>query len=156
VTCAVASDDAKYLFTAGKDGHIIHWDLTTGKRLSTFYKRKPKQTEQTNGSSKGKSKGKDKAYGQNIDGHTDEVLALALSADGKYLASGGRDRKVGVWGVENGEWVKGLSGHRDTVSVSALTHPFPPANPAMPQGPSVPKRNATALQRIARSFHQII
>jgi len=53
-----------------------------------------------------------------MDGHTDQVLALALSSDGKYLASGGKDRKVGVWDAELGNWVKGFTGHRDTISVS--------------------------------------
>lgn len=53
-----------------------------------------------------------------VNGHTDEVLALALSGDGKYLASGGKDRKVGVWDVQKDEWVKGFGGHKDTVSVS--------------------------------------
>lgn len=65
-----------------------------------------------------KGKGKEKARREGVNGHTDEVLALALSGDGKYLASGGRDRKVGVWDVEKEEWVKGFGGHKDTVSVS--------------------------------------
>lgn len=50
-------------------------------------------------------------------GHTDEVLALAVSGDGRYLASAGKDRRVGVWDVEKAEWVKGFGGHRDTISV---------------------------------------
>lgn len=65
-----------------------------------------------------KDKGKGKARRGDVNGHTDEVLALALSGDGKYLASGGKDRKVGVWDVEKEEWVKGFGGHKDTVSVS--------------------------------------
>ena len=52
-----------------------------------------------------------------MDGHTDEVLALAICGNGKYLASGGRDKKVGVWDVEKAEWVKGFGGHKDSVSV---------------------------------------
>lgn len=50
-------------------------------------------------------------------GHTDEVWALAISPDGQYLASGGKDRLVGVWDVEKDEWVKGFTGHRDHISV---------------------------------------
>lgn len=52
-----------------------------------------------------------------IHGHTDEVLALALSSDGKFLASGGRDRRIGVWDAEKDEWIRGFGGHRDTISV---------------------------------------
>lgn len=66
-------------------------------------------------------KGKDKGtVPAEIKGHSDEVLALALSDDGKYLASGGRDRSVGVWDAEKGEWIRGFSGqvgHKDLVSV---------------------------------------
>lgn len=52
-----------------------------------------------------------------MDGHTDEVLALAICGNGMYLASGGRDKKVGIWDVEKAEWVKGFGGHKDAVSV---------------------------------------
>ena len=106
VTTAVASEDGKFLYTAGKEGSITKWDLCTGKKLSTAYKKRS-------------VKGKQKA---DPDGHTDEIWTLALSSDGKYLASGGKDRLIGVWNVEGGDaisWVKGFTGHRDSISVSA-------------------------------------
>lgn len=55
-----------------------------------------------------------------LEGHTDEVLALALSSDGKILASAGRDRRLGVWDVsgDSPKWVKSFGGHRDIISVS--------------------------------------
>ena len=108
MTTAVASEDGKFLYTAGKEGSIIKWDLPTGRKLSTAYKKKS-------------SKGKQQA---NPDGHTDEIWTLALSSDGKYLASGGKDRVIGVWDVENADgisWVKGFTGHRDSISVSPPT-----------------------------------
>ena len=68
-----------------------------------------------------KSKGKGKAsFDASIKGHTDEILGLAMSSDGKYLVSGGRDQRLGVWDAEKGEWIKGLGGHlghRDLISV---------------------------------------
>ena len=111
VTTAVASEDGKFLYTAGKDGSIIKWDLRTGKKKSTAYKQRP-------------AKGKQKA---DPDGHTDEIWALALSSDGKYLASGGKDRVIGVWDAESTDgisWVKGFTGHRDSISVSKPTFVF--------------------------------
>lgn len=112
LTSAVASESGSYLFTAGKEGSIIKWDLSTGSKLSIFHKVRPPLKQ---------SKGKHKAQAHDlveVKGHTDEVLALALSGDGKYLASGGKDRRVGVWDVEKGVWVKGFAGHKDLISVS--------------------------------------
>ncbi|KAI0038624.1 WD40 repeat-like protein [Auriscalpium vulgare] len=107
VTSAVASEDGRHLFTSGKEGSIVHWDLRTGARLATFPKLRP-------------PKGKQKAGAPDAAGHTDAVFALALSGDGRYLASAGKDRRVGVWDVESGAWVKAFSGHRDTISALAF------------------------------------
>lgn len=53
-------------------------------------------------------------------GHQGEILCLAASEDGKYLVSGGRDRIVGVWNVEDDEakWISGMRGHKDAITVS--------------------------------------
>ena len=110
VTAAVASQDGRWLFTSGKEGSIIKWDLHTGKQVHAFHKVRVEN----------KGKGKSRAPPADIAGHTDEVWALALSPDGKYLASGGKDRRVGVWDVEKEEWVKGFGGHRDCISVSLV------------------------------------
>ncbi|KAG1743732.1 WD40 repeat-like protein [Suillus paluster] len=107
VTSAVASDDVRYLFTSGKEGTINKWSLQTGKKMATFYKQRV-------------AKGKEKALPQDIQGHTDEILSLAISSDGRYLASGSKDRRVGVWDVEKEEWVKGFGGHKDSVSSVAF------------------------------------
>lgn len=75
------------------------------------------------------------------------MLALALSGDGKYLASGGKDRKVGVWDVEKEEWVKGFGGHKDSISVSDQTISRGPLNFIIP-GSCIPQRHTAALQRL--------
>ena len=137
MTTAVASEDGKFLYTAGKEGSIIKWDLCTGKKLSTAYKRRS-------------VKGKQKA---DPDGHTDEIWTLALSSDGKYLASGGKDRVIGVWDVENEDgisWVKGFTGHRDSISVSAS--PFGLDEFANFFAVScIPQINTATIQRFVRS-----
>lgn len=138
VTSAVATEDSRYLFTAGKEGSIIKWDLHTGARLATLSKVRPESTRNNNNNNnnntkKGKGKGKQRAEydGGDVKGHTDEVLALAVSGDGRYLASAGKDRRVGVWDVEKAEWVKGFGGHRDTISVrkslNAYSYSFKPS-----------------------------
>ena len=110
VTSAVASEDAQVYFSAGKEGTIIKWDLRTGKQLAVFHKVRVD-----------KGKGKARADAQ---GHSDEVLALALSSDGRYLASASKDKRVGVWDVEKGTWVKAFGGHRDIVSVRVAYLPY--------------------------------
>jgi len=111
VTSAVASENGKYLFTSGKEGHIFKWDLKTGKKLATMYKVKPSTD----------NKGKGKAPPDpDIKGHTDEILSLAISGDEKVLASSGRDRRLCVWDLETGEWKKAFSGylgHKDAITV---------------------------------------
>jgi len=115
VTYSTASDSAKYLFTAGKEGTIIQWDLFTGKKLHTIYKVKPNSPSPLKGKAKATA-----AFDPSVEGHTKEVYGLAISGDGKLLATAGADRRVGIWDVEKGTWVKGFAGnlgHKDVVSV---------------------------------------
>lgn len=48
-------------------------------------------------------------------GHTDSVYCAQLSPDGRWLASGGYDRRVILWDVETGEQVRELSGHNGAI-----------------------------------------
>lgn len=84
-----------------------------------FHKiRPPKDSAiKNNNKRKGKGKAQPDTDSTDVTGHTDEVWALALSPDGRLLASAGKDRRVGVWDVEKNEWVKGFPGHRDSISV---------------------------------------
>jgi ribosomal RNA-processing protein 9 len=99
---------------------VIQWDLRTGKQQAIFAKIPPTK--------KGKGKGKQRATQEEIEGHSDELWALSVSSDGKYVATGGKDRCVGVWDVVKGVWLKGFRGHKDSISVcmvhlfTSLTH----------------------------------
>jgi WD40 repeat protein len=98
-------------------------DLATGKRLHYIPKLR------SDALVAGKGKGKAKMVADDAAGHTDEVLTLALSGDGKYLVSGGQDRRVCVWDISEDEnqknsqesisYVKAFSGHKDTIVVGA-------------------------------------
>ena len=59
--------------------------------------------------------------GQNISRfvHPDGVRAVAWSPNGKYIASGGDDKKVYLWDVTTQQLVRTYSGH--TNSVQAVT-----------------------------------
>ena len=46
-----------------------------------------------------------------LDGHTNRVFSLALSADGNRIVSGSSDKTLRVWDVKNGECLKIFQGH---------------------------------------------
>ena len=142
VTCAVASSDAKWLFTASKDGSIIRWRLKDGKMMRIFPKRPSRFDDngvalapgsvgksKTSGaarrrarlsSDKGKARDDTASYiaiHQN-QGHTDEIWSLAISSDGQYLASAGKDRQVCIWSLSasTDTFVKTLLGHKDAIT----------------------------------------
>ncbi|CAE7805879.1 Rrp9 [Symbiodinium microadriaticum] len=52
--------------------------------------------------------------------HSGEVLCVAVSSDGKYIAAGGRDKLVRVFDKRTLTEVKALSGHRDAVTCLAF------------------------------------
>ncbi len=113
--------------------------MRSGKQLSVFRKIRPETID--------KGKGKEKAVSSDAKGHTDEVLCLALSDDGHYLASAGKDRKVVIWDVEKGEWLKSFSGHRDTIAVRfALVFRYIRILiSTLYSGPHISERHATAV-----------
>ena len=58
-----------------------------------------------------------------LQGHTNSIMALQFSPDGRWLASGSNDRHVRLWDLQgNGnEQSKILSGHRDEVRAVAFS-----------------------------------
>lgn len=59
------------------------------------------------------SKGKVYPHGKGHKGHT---LCLVISADGKYLVSGGRDSLICVWDRESGDLLGSLKQHRGPIT----------------------------------------
>ncbi|KAJ1025923.1 hypothetical protein NDA16_002549 [Ustilago loliicola] len=141
VTSAVASSDAKWLFTASKDGNIIRWRLRDGKLIRVLPKRSKHLDE--NGeplppTSSGRSKSSGAArrrarltksttnaqtyipVGADA-GHTDEIWSLSLSSDNTYLASGGKDNRICIWSTSPSPatpetFLKSLGGHKDSIT----------------------------------------
>jgi ribosomal RNA-processing protein 9 len=82
---ALSEDDSRG-FSASKDGTIFHWDVDSGKREK--YQWPSDQVLKSHGV-------KDR---QGVaTKHSKHVLALAVSSDGRYLATGGLDRHVHLW-----------------------------------------------------------
>ncbi|KAF5817166.1 putative transcription factor WD40-like family [Helianthus annuus] len=91
VTVAVLSEDDSIVFSASKDGSIrqSHLDHDHGGK-----------TEET-------------CYAQQGRAH---VLALAVSSDGRYLASAGFDRDIHLWDTRTRQHIQAFSGHKGPIS----------------------------------------
>ena len=58
----------------------------------------------------------DLTLGRTLTGHSNWVNAVALSPDGRWLASGSPDKTVRVWDAGSGALVRTLTGHSDGVT----------------------------------------
>ena len=52
---------------------------------------------------------------QVLAGHTDAVLSVAFSPDGRILASASQDKTICLWDVASGQEIQRLAGHTDVV-----------------------------------------
>nr|XP_033782503.1 U3 small nucleolar RNA-interacting protein 2 [Geotrypetes seraphini] len=96
ITCLVISPDDQHIFSAAKDCTIIKWDVCSGKKLCVI--------------PRGQKGAKDQH------GHTAHILAMAISSDGKYLATGDKNKLILIWETETCRHLYTFPGHRDAVS----------------------------------------
>jgi WD40 repeat protein len=89
VNALVFSANGEQLFAAGGQpgvsGEVRRWSVAEARQIALF------------------------------EGHQDAIYSLALSPDGKMLATGGYDQKIKLWDVETGKEIKTLSGHNGCV-----------------------------------------
>ncbi|NXD72776.1 U3IP2 protein, partial [Eolophus roseicapillus] len=99
VTCLVISPDDRFIFSASKDGSLIKckWEVESGKKLCVV---------------PGGKKGTEERHM----GHSSHVLCMAISSDGKYLATGDRNKLIMIWDTATCKRLHIFTGHRDAVS----------------------------------------
>jgi len=105
VTCVALSADDSTAYSGSKDGSIIKWDIKAGTKLHTV-KRVPKASN--------------RMERREVKGHSRAVLCVAVSTDGKLLATGGDDQCLLVWDTETFEVKFRLYGHRDSITCVAF------------------------------------
>ncbi|KAL1965651.1 hypothetical protein VTN77DRAFT_5328 [Rasamsonia byssochlamydoides] len=118
-----------YVYTVSKDRTLIKWELarpsqpdhpTTNdingdsKRPPRPVRKKPKNLKFV--------KGLQKVPGsRDRQGHTGNILTVAVSPSGKYVATGGADKKLIIWDAETLTPMKTFIHHRDAVSGLSFT-----------------------------------
>lgn len=79
-----------YAYTISKDLELIKWDIRN-------FKKKPIRVKHV----KGGSKFREISSEPQKNGHCDEILAVAASPDGRFVVTGGRDKRIIVWSTES-------------------------------------------------------
>jgi len=123
-TTAVATC-SPYIYTASKDMTLIKWELPFAvasaqtkdkadtKHTQSSRRRKPKQLLYTRGSKKFAS---DPGYQH----HTAAILCVAASTDGRFVVTGGADRKLIIWDAATLKPLRVYTHHRDAVTSLAF------------------------------------
>ncbi|EMC91165.1 hypothetical protein BAUCODRAFT_317151 [Baudoinia panamericana UAMH 10762] len=109
----------RYVYTVSKDMALSKWELPSheastndGKQLGRV-RTKPKRVAYRRGDRWKKS---DRDYV----GHVGSIMCVAVSQDGKFVTTGGVDRRIVVWEAATLKPVKVFAQHRDTVTSLAF------------------------------------
>ncbi|KAL1958766.1 hypothetical protein VTO42DRAFT_3885 [Malbranchea cinnamomea] len=116
-----------YVYTVSKDKTLIKWELATpspkkdtqesnsgSTRPPRPQRKKPKKIKQVRGLVKS-------AEGGERLGHTGNILTVAVSPSGRFLATGGADKRLVIWDAETLTPMKVFTQHRDSVSGLSFT-----------------------------------
>ncbi|XP_072026456.1 U3 small nucleolar RNA-interacting protein 2-like isoform X2 [Amphiura filiformis] len=97
ITCLVISPDSKHVYTGSKDCSIIKWSTETGKKVHVI---------------SGGRKGTEEKHV----GHTGHVMAISISSDNKFLATGCRNKLIHIWDPSDCHLIHTFKGHRDAIA----------------------------------------
>ncbi|KAF7717367.1 Small nucleolar ribonucleoprotein complex subunit [Penicillium ucsense] len=114
-----------YAYTVSKDKTLIKWELATpsasaaaenngsSTRPPRPQRKKPKRVKYARGIRKIAETGEDS-------GHIGSILTVAVSPSGKFVATGGADKRLVIWDAETLLPMRTFTQHRDSVSSLAF------------------------------------
>ncbi|KAI9848683.1 MAG: pre-rRNA processing protein [Sclerophora amabilis] len=115
-----------YVYTVSKDMTLIKWELppppsenlprsgnADTSRPSHASRRRPKQLKFVRGN-------RHPPNPATYKGHTSQILSVAASSDGKYVVTGGLDRRLIMWDASDLTPLKVFTQHRDAITALAF------------------------------------
>ncbi|KIV99168.1 uncharacterized protein PV09_09122 [Verruconis gallopava] len=110
-----------YAYTVSKDGSIAKWELALPHGSSTAEKKEEEHGNRPTNITPRKRPKLVKRFRQprkqksTYQGHTGPILCITASTSGKFLATGGADKKLVVWDPVTLKPLKSFAQHRDKV-----------------------------------------
>jgi len=124
IDSASFSPDGKQVITGSWEGNARIWDVATGKAIHNIkhgmyvhavaYSPDGRLVATGSNDKDGELRLWKAATGEpvkTLDGHTDAVLSVVFSRDGKRLLSSSYDKTARLWDVESGEQLREFKGH---------------------------------------------
>ncbi|QDS72771.1 hypothetical protein FKW77_004683 [Venturia effusa] len=99
-----------YAYTVSKDSSIIKWELATPTIATPGTNQLPRKRPKLIKRFKLNWK-----PGKSYNGHSGAILCLAISSSGKFLATGGADKRLVIWDTATLKPLKSFHQHRDSV-----------------------------------------
>ncbi|EGE06057.1 ribosomal RNA-processing protein 9 [Trichophyton equinum CBS 127.97] len=114
-----------YVYTTSKDMTLIKWELSTPPPIASStqngntqssrpLRKKPKKLKWAKGLLPSRDGGERQ-------GHVSEILTVAVSPSGQFVATGGADNRLIIWDADTLTPLKTFTQHRDSVSSLAFT-----------------------------------
>ncbi|CAJ0948156.1 unnamed protein product, partial [Mesorhabditis belari] len=87
---------AEFIFSTGKDSQVVKYSLKKKQTIGVIRR--------------------EKANGKMQDAHSGHIFAVAVSPDGKYVATGGVDCLIKIWDASSLKFLKDLKGHLQPIT----------------------------------------
>jgi WD40 repeat protein len=129
VTAVDISHDGRLLASAGKDKRVTVWNISKQQQVASLeIKDKPTDIEfSRSGQQLAISAGNKESWVWSMSSNRtrtvksdDDVRAVALSPDGRLLATGGEDKLISLWEPGTGRLQRRLSGHNKDIRMLAF------------------------------------